>query len=437
MVRVEGITNDVTTSRNYETLRRTFREYYFRHGKNIEYPKAINQREFGLRYFGSNGEPAKMIRHLTFKNEGEILATAIREIPSDFYCSNAYYRFPSYPMQEKEWLGADLIFDIDAKDMHLPCQASHSYSICDGCLHAFRNTKGVDRCELCGSQNLVLESIPCKRCFEGTKSEVQKLHDMLIDEFGIHEESIHIYFSGNEGFHLYVTDSSFLSLDAQARSDMSGYILGKGLMPETIGVYRRIRRIDGNKRSSTTINNREGIFDGTVYGPSFHSTSPNSFDKENDQRDFLIKLSRSNLKYGWRKRLLQKLGVKNFSETRLSNIVQQNGGYSGFKTELDKIGKELGINIDPQVTMDIHRIFRMPGTLNSKSGLAKMKCSDLKSFDPLNEACLVGGELIKIRANATVKFTLKEQEFHVEKKITFLPAYAAIYLVCKRLATVV
>ena len=377
-----------------------------------------------------------MIRHLTFKNEGEILAAAIREIPSDLYCSNAYYRFPSYPMQEKEWLGADLIFDIDAKDMHLPCQASHSYSICDGCLHAFRNTKGVDRCELCGSQNLVLESIPCKRCFEGTKSEVQKLHDMLIDEFGIHEESIHIYFSGNEGFHLYVTDSSFLSLDAQARSDISGYILGKGLMPETIGVYRRIRRIDGNKRSST-INNTEGIFDGTSYGPSFHSTSPNSLDKENDQKDFLIKLSRSSLKYGWRKRLLQKLGIKNFSETRLSNIVQQNGGYLGFKTELDKIGKELGINIDPQVTMDIHRIFRMPGTLNSKSGLAKMKCSDLKSFNPLSEACLVGGELIKIRANATVKFTLKEQEFHVERKITLLPAYAAIYLVCKRLATVV
>jgi hypothetical protein len=66
-----------------------------------------------------------------------------------------------------------------------------------------------------------------------------------------------------------------------------------------------------------------------------------------------------------------------------------------------------------------------------------MKCSDLKSFDPLNEACLVDGELIKIRANATVKFTLKEQEFHVEKKTMFLPAYAAIYLVCKRLATVV
>jgi DNA primase small subunit len=259
---------------------------------------------------------------------------------------------------------------------------------------------------------------------------------MLIDEFGIHEESIHIYFSGNEGFHLYVTDSSFLSLDAQARSDMSGYILGRALMPETIGVYRRIRRVDGNKRSST-IDNTEGIFDRTVYGPSFRDTSPNSFNKENNEKDFFIRLSRSSLKYGWRKRLLQKLGMKNFSEIRLSNIVQQNGGYLGFKTELDKIGKELGINIDPQVTMDIHRIFRMPGTLNSKSGLAKMKCSDLKSFNPLSDACLVGGELIKIRANAAVKFTLKEREFHVEKNITFLPAYAAIYLVCKRLATVV
>ena len=28
--------------------------------------------------------------------------------------------------------------------------------------------------------------------------------------------------------------------------------------------------------------------------------------------------------------------------------------------------------IDPNVTMDIHRIFRLPGSINSKSGLTKI-----------------------------------------------------------------
>jgi DNA primase small subunit len=437
LVHEEGIASDIAKYRNYETLRRTFREYYFRHDKRIECPREIDQREFGFRYFVPNGELGKMIRHLTFKNEGEVLAAALRETPSDLYCSNAYYKYPSYQMQEKEWLGADLIFDIDAKDLLLPCQASHSYLICETCLHAIKGGRqGSDRCQLCSSQNVVVESIPCRVCIDGTKKEVQKLVNVLIDDFGINNESIQIYFSGNEGFHLYVTDSHFLNLDAQARSDISGYILGKGLMPETIGVYRRPVNIVGKKRVKT-IHSTERILDRTLQGRNFFSANPNKVNKINDQNDFLIKLSKDGLKYGWQKRLLQKLEIKNYSEVRLRNIVQQKRGYYGFKSELDEIGKELGINIDPQVTMDVHRIFRLPGTLNSKSGLAKIKCSDLHSFDPLSEACLLGDDMIKIRSTTSIKLILKENEFYVdENTTTSLPAYAAIYLVCKRLAAV-
>ena len=29
---------------------------------------------------------------------------------------------------------------------------------------------------------------------------------------------------------------------------------------------------------------------------------------------------------------------------------------------------KIGAKIDPNVTMDIHRIFRLPGSINSKSG---------------------------------------------------------------------
>ena len=73
------------------------------------------------------GQPG-MARHLSFKNMKELIATIMKEVPSDIYCSNAYYRFPTYPMQEKKWLGADLIFDIDGKDLNMPCVPSHTYS---------------------------------------------------------------------------------------------------------------------------------------------------------------------------------------------------------------------------------------------------------------------------------------------------------------------
>jgi DNA primase small subunit len=121
----------------------------------------------------------------------------------------------------------------------------------------------------------------------------------------------------------------------------------------------------------------------------------------------------------------------------LKNIVQEKGGYYSFKIELDKLGKELGVNIDPQVTMDIHRVFRMPGTLNSKSGLTKIKCTDLDSFNPLYDACLLSDAETKVKIKTPVKLTLKGQTFKIDETITSLPAYAAIYLVCKNLAIMI
>jgi len=102
-------------------VKSAFREYYFNHINLLEIPEHLEQREFGYVPFGSG-----MIRHLSYRNKGDLIAMLLRDVAADLYCSNAFYRFPTYPMQEKQWLGADLIFDIDAKDLHLPCELSHS-----------------------------------------------------------------------------------------------------------------------------------------------------------------------------------------------------------------------------------------------------------------------------------------------------------------------
>ena len=430
------IISDATKSQTYQIFRRAFREYYFKYGKNIESPTEIKRREFAFRYLGPKGEPAGMVRHLAFGSVGEILATALREVPSDLYCSNGYYRFPTYPMQEKDWLGADLIFDIDTKDLNLPCKIDHSYFICESCSQVTKNRQGLDRCHSCNSQNLALESIPCKMCLDGAKKEVRKLLLILTEDFGIAEKDIRIYFSGNDGFHLYVTDPNLYYLDAQARSDMTGYILGKGLLPETIGVYRKIRVNEGQKRAN---NDPEGdpYNYSARYTDDHHIAHSKYKERENSQNNFLVRFPRNGLKYGWRKRLYQQLGVKDPFGSKLKNIVQEKGGYYSFKIELDKLGKELGVNIDPQVTMDIHRVFRMPGTLNSKSGLTKIKCTDLDSFNPLYDACLLSDAETKVKIKTPVKLTLKGQMFKIDETITSLPAYAAIYLVCKNLAIMI
>jgi DNA primase small subunit len=365
-------------------VKSAFRQYYFKHSKNIGIPTRMKEREFGYKQFSSG-----IVRHLSFKNIGELLAILIRESPSDVYCSNGFYRFPTYPIQEKQWGGADLIFDIDAKDLHLPCEQTHSYLLCINCGVVLE--RKVNSCPKCDFSKLNHISVPCNKCVFSLKKEVMKLINLLITDLGIKKNCIEVYFSGNNGFHLHILDNRFDTLDSRARADIVGYLMGIGIMAESIGVRKR----------------PEGI---------------------------LIKFPKSGLSYGWRKRIANKLGIDQLSTVKLNNIVQQKGGYDGFREELSRLTRESGVRIDPHVTTDIHRVFRMPGTLNSKSGLTKMRCDDLELFDPFINACLLGENEVNVEVKAQVNLKLKGQSFKIKKQTQRLPLYVAVYLICKGIA---
>ena len=87
--------------------------------------------------------------------------------------------------------------------------------------------------------------------------------------------------------------------------------------------------------------------------------------------------------------------------------------------------------------MDIHRIFRLEGSINSKSGLSKILCNDLDSFDPFSEACLIDDQKVEVIANSLTSFRLKDKEYgpYINEKI-FVPKYVAVYMICKGLADV-
>ena len=154
------------------------------------------------------------------------------------------------------------------------------------------------------------------------------------------------------------------------------------------------------------------------------------------EEGFRIRFPRGGLTYGWRNRMAKKLKlqINNLSEERLRNLVKASGGYEGFKIKFDKIVQDMGTLIDSQVTADLHRIFRMPGTLNSKSGLAKIRCKDIDLFDPFKDACLLGDEIVNINIKASVELRLKGKKIKTEKGLVQLPMYAAVYLICKGLA---
>jgi len=356
----------------------TFKKFYFDHFNLIHIPFRASEREFGYQKFNHG-----MTRHITLKNDNELRLMLITNVPSDVYCSNAYYTFPNLPMIEKDWKEADLIFDIDAKDLNLACRSDHTII---KCLECSAITTNRDKCNSCNSTKIEKKSLPCKNCISESKKEVKKLHHILIDDLEILSDSIHVFFSGNEGFHIHVDQSNFQKLGSRERSELVDYIMFRGAVPEAFGMNR--------------------------FQPS------KSLFPEFDDKGWAGRVSRTILE------------SKTKRSKNVSELISQ--GYRSFQIKLDSLSQSIGVRIDPNVTMDIHRIFRMPGSINSKSGMCKIECTSLDSFDPYVDACLLDDSLVEITANCPTKFRLKNKLYgpYKNERIS-IPRYAAVYMICK------
>jgi DNA primase small subunit len=291
-------------------------------------------------------------------------------------------------MNEKDWKEADLIFDIDAKDLNLSCRIDHTVSICNECGEVSKNSL---QCTKCSSTKLEKKSLPCKNCIDASKSEVLKLSEVLIDDLNIDRENIQVYFSGNEGFHVYAYNSQFQQIGSRERSELVDYISLHGIIPETFGM----KKIKPNRSSF----------------PNF------------DER-------------GWRGRFAKQVFGSKSKRSKIITELLANG-YLSFQKILDDVSENIGVKIDPNVTMDVHRIFRLPGSINSKSGLTKIHCTDLEKFDPYVEACFLSDDTIEILANCPIEFKLKNKKFgpYNNEKVT-IPTFAAVYMICKKLARI-
>ncbi|MEM2723360.1 MAG: DNA primase small subunit domain-containing protein [Candidatus Nitrosocaldus sp.] len=401
-------------------LNQAFKEYYFKHTEMVEAPDAIQEREFGYSRFDGT-----MIRHLSMRDRNELIALLIMNVPADVYCSAAYYTSPTRPMEEKGLKAADLIFDIDVKELKPRCSSIHDIHLCEECLKPIDDTSSI--CE-CGSRRINHVTMPCDECISLGKREVKKLAEMLEDDFGVDKDNIKVYFSGNYGFHVYVK-GRYTMLDSAARSEVVNYLLGRG-------VADAIRKRYGKMLREVMKGNRSGNGDWKGKGRRRESRSRRSVnrddkdEKDDDYHSDVITTSHgydeslaADGGYGWIGRIVRYL---------CSNDVSMS-----MKSIEDAI-LALSARVDPNVTIDMHRIFRLPGTLNSKSSLAKVplpRLSDIDSFNPLIDACLISDREVDVYVIDAPRFTLKGNSFgpytHEEVK---LPLYAASYLICKGIA---
>ena len=354
-------------------LRQAYKEFYFRGADKIEFPGEVGSREFGYIPFGGG-----MVRHLSFKSEGEATAEILKQSPSSVYCSNARYESPTMPIDEKGWLGAELIFDIDATDIPTLCKRGHDLWYCDRC-HASGKLPRPAKCTKCGGPAVEFHGT-CETCLEAAKVHALRVVDFLTKDFGVDIEKVRIYFSGNRGYHLHVFDNRFDLLDQQARGEIAEYMRGSSLpLPQSIASTLR-RRVPGGpqgvgwtRRITRYVDERRPTYDGT----------------------------------------LQKLVSEAVSSHRAM--------------------------VDASVTTDIHRVFRLAGTLHGNTGMAKTRVQSIIRFDPQEDPVVLSSKPVNVRVEFYPQFRVKHRDFGPFTKVETveLPTYAAVSILTRGLGEVV
>lgn len=407
-------------SQNY--IRDRFADYYKQHSASILPPSSLERREFGFLLL----EKRVMLRHQSFINIERLRASLYTVVPSDVYYSSAYYERPEEDMKEKGWLGADLVFDIDADHFPTPCPTVHDFWVCTGCGSSGKG-KHPQKCSSCGGTKFKEKSWPCETCLEAAKAEVIKLVDLLIEDFGLASDVLTVAFSGHRGYHVHVESESIRELDSLARKEIVDYLMGTGLDAEFHGL---------GKSSS---------LDRRISGPDLNDRGWRGRLAKGTY-DFLQTASKEKLI----KKGLDSHHVRLLIEHREALLKSWNekgpwGTVKGISPETWKTIAQYGVEkqsvkIDTVVTPDINRLIRLPNSLHGKTGLKKANVSiiGIEDFDPLKSAVAFKGGEVTLHVSEAPQFRVEDTIYGPYKgQKVELPTAAALMLLCKGVAKVV
>jgi len=345
-----------------QLIKAFFKKYYKNHINEIVEPPEIEKREFGFMFF----DKQIMLRHISFKNVFELRNYMGEKVPAHAYYSSAYYVNPSAPtMDEKGWLSADLVFDIDVDHIETPCKKDHdSWK----CLNCGLSEKGMSpsKCPRCGSERIERSTWICSSCIEAAKDETLKVCDILLDELGFSNKDLYLVFSGHRGFHIHVEEEKVLNIDQNARREIVDYLLGIGLDLSTLGYLGRKVVLD--------IDLREEGWRGRVARGLYDilSSCDRNLLKEIGLRGKDIKYILNN-----KDKIISEIERSPSNWIALSNI-----SVKGLERLVNYAVKLMACKVDERVTIDIKRLIRLPGTLHGKTGFKVLKLSynELESF---------------------------------------------------------
>ena len=362
-----------------------------------------------------------MLRHKSFKNAEALKNFLTSTVPSNVYYSAAYYERPEVAMDKKGWLGADLVFDIDADHIPTPCGKVHDSWVCSDCgFHG--KGPSPEQCPICGKAKFDTKIWMCDECLESAKKETIKLMGMLTDDLGFANDEVKAYFSGNRGYHVHVENENIRLLDSMARKEVVDYVIGLGLKMELHSSRDKGKILFGDN----LVGWRNRLVDGIYTFLEEKTTSKaETIGLSKQAVNFLTKNKKMLLENLKRKGLLTVKGV----------------GAQNWKKIVQWVVDQQSAKIDTVVTTDVHRLIRLAGSLHGKTGFMKVEVplGSLDEFDPLTEAVAFKEGQVTVNVDEAPKFRIGDKHygpFKIAARVE-LPTAAALFLLCKGAAQVV
>lgn len=393
---------------NQRFLFKAFRRYYRTNCPIM--PDRFTRREFGFMFFDRN----YVQRHMAFGRPDDLHRFMYGQVPSHSYYSTSYYRKPNAPtMDEKDWMGAELIFDLDAD--HLDGAKEMTYA-----------------------QMLVQ-----------IRGEMMNLVDsFLLGDLGFSEDQVHITFSGGRGYHAHVRTPDVMGLGTHERRELVDYITCSGLSIDWVFPYNKVatsqisvgnavrtnvakdRLIPSADSGGWRLRMRNGLIDVVedLCSKEVKDLRREYPSMKGSDKQTVIKAGEEltrNRKYMFEKNTMAV--VSQATQNLLVKIMKEDVAY------------RLSGEVDEPVTADIKRLIRLPGSVHGKSGLrvTPITRQELTDFDPLQLA------VPDVYTDDPVKVTMRRDseldmlgEHMVLKGETEVPEFAAIFLVGRKMADV-
>jgi DNA primase small subunit len=416
---------------NSTYLKRIFQSYYKENKSKIPAVNTFDKREFAIIPW----EKEIMIRHMGFTNQDDFLRYVIGQGPKHIYSSGSLYLQPdNQNMEQKQYQGCDLIVDIDVDHFYTPCKDNHDVWYCKEC---GKSGKGMlNKCPDCKSTKIESVSWICENCLKIAKNEIKKLiFDFLIPDFGIKEEQMKIAFSGHRGYHLKIEEDRIRSLSSDCRREIVDYVSGKNLSYDILGLKESSSGIYGLTK------------DGLGWAQKIAKKTEENLTKSDDN-ELVLKLNNYGLSQN------QVKSFMNYKDDFLQILINnkriwsiEGFGLTTWKTFLNGIVREIGVELDEPVTIDIHRLIRYPGSLHGKTGfkVQEIQFNELEDFNPLTENNEKKDPIV-FYSKKTQKIEIVEQEVPATKikdetfgpykkgEIIDVPHHMAIFLLCKNVA---